>query len=198
MKLSPEELNYLLDQDFLRTKVKITDKLIDQLSDIQQAIKGYLLPQNLPFPQGTDLNDGKISKGERYKDLPYLVLDFPKLIQKERIFVLRTMIWWGNEFSTSLHLQGEIWETLRTAFLRNYSGLKGKEVYFCVAENPWEYHFDADNYRKLDEISIQEIESRISKANFLKISRKTSLSNPETWKDFSLESLRLFLSVIFQ
>ena len=144
---SPQEINCFQDKDFLLTKVRVIKKVTLLLSDIQQGIKGFLKGQELDFPKGTDLNDGKISKGERYQDLPYVILDFPKLIHRERVFALRTMFWWGNELSCTLHLQGEVWEGFREVFKQNYSKLLNQEVYFCVGENPWEYHFESDNYK---------------------------------------------------
>ena len=194
---SSQEINCFQDKDFLLTKVRVIKKITLLLSDIQQVAKNYLTEKNLSFPTGTDLNDGKISKGERYQDLPYVILDFPKLIHRERVFTLRTMFWWGNELSCTLHLQGEVWEDLREVFKQNYSQLLYKEVYFCVGENPWEYHFEPDNYLPIDQISKYELETKISEKYFLKISRKTTLDQPESWKDFVLESLALYLSTIY-
>ena len=194
---SSQEVNYLQNKDFLLTKVRVIKKITLLLSDIQQYVKSYLIEKELDFPNETDLNSGKISKGERYQDLPYVILDFPKLIHRERVFALRTMFWWGNELSCTLHLQGEVWEDLREAFRQNYSQLLHKKVFFCVGENPWEYHFEPDNYLPIDQIPKDQLETKISEKYFLKISRKANLDKPESWKDFVLESLVLYLSTIY-
>ena len=49
----------------------------------------------------------KISKGENYKGLPWLVLDYPRYFNKEDIFAIRTLFWWGNFFSITLHISGK-------------------------------------------------------------------------------------------
>ena len=48
----------------------------------------------------------KISKGENYNGFPYIILDFPSTFSKENIFAVRTMFWWGNFISITLHLKG--------------------------------------------------------------------------------------------
>ena len=45
----------------------------------------------------------KISKGENYLGLPYLILDFPKKLEDENQFAVRNFFWWGNYFSTFLY-----------------------------------------------------------------------------------------------
>ena len=59
---------------------------------------------NLAIVQSTP----KIAKGENYLQLPYVLLDYPRCFDKENIFAIRTMFWWGNFFSITLHLSGSI------------------------------------------------------------------------------------------
>ncbi|MFK5012123.1 hypothetical protein ACI4AC_27485, partial [Klebsiella pneumoniae] len=38
----------------------------------------------------------KISKGEQYLQLPYVMLDFPRNFTDNDFFAIRTFFWWGN------------------------------------------------------------------------------------------------------
>ena len=40
----------------------------------------------------------KISRGEQYLGLPYVMLDYPRIFSKENVFAIRTFFWWGNYF----------------------------------------------------------------------------------------------------
>jgi hypothetical protein len=193
-----KELKYLQNQDFLKTKVEINEKMQVLFGEVQQALKKHIdTSVSFPFPPLTDLQAGKISRGERYQDLPYWVLDFPKLMMPEHIFTLRTMAWWGNEFSCTLHIQGETWEELRTTFLKkNKSILEYEDVYFCVNEDPWDYDFIPENYLLISQIKPLALTEMISERSFIKLSRRLLLTKSHQLADFACESLEIFLRMI--
>src|SRR6187402_1143085 len=60
-----------------------------------------------PFPEEIFRTDPKISRGENYKGLPYVILDYPRLFGREDVFAVRTMFWWGHSFHVTLHLKGK-------------------------------------------------------------------------------------------
>ncbi|NJO02163.1 MAG: hypothetical protein HC880_11165 [Bacteroidia bacterium] len=141
MNLNDKELAYLQDQDFLPAKLRLMDRLGKELADLQAQLRTHIVQSALHFPAGTDLITGKISRGENYLNLPYLVLDFPRLINPENIFALRTMFWWGHEFSCTLHLQGLALDHYRNALLENLPQWRGKQIYLSVHQHPWAYYF---------------------------------------------------------
>ena len=51
--------------------------------------------------------DPRISRGEQYKGLPWVMLDYPRVFGKENVLAVRTMFWWGHYFTVTLHLKGE-------------------------------------------------------------------------------------------
>ena len=75
------------------------------------------------MPEVIKTSTPKISKGENYKDLPYVMLDYPRCFQKEKTIAIRTFFWWGNFFSINLQLSGEYKEqalpSLQSNFLRS-------------------------------------------------------------------------------
>ena len=60
----------------------------------------------------------KISKGEKYKGLPWVMLDYPRIFGKEDIMAIGTRFWWGHYFSVTLHLKGGYLRTYLPVILR--------------------------------------------------------------------------------
>lgn len=189
-----EELEALKDQRFLRIKQTLSDKVIHQLSMIERLLHKELKTSKFNFPDKAFLKAGKISRGENYQSLPYFLLDYPRLFTQEDVFAYRTMIWWGNEFSCTLHLGG--------TSLRKYAGKlkarlpKAKQLFFCIHNNPWEYHFGESNYLPIEKLSSKNITEQIETHDFIKISDKISLDNWDQFGDFSLTTLKRFLKLI--
>jgi hypothetical protein len=114
----------------------------------------------------------KISKGENYNGFPYVMLDYPACFYKQNIFAIRTMFWWGNFISITLHISGNY----KKHFEKNiFERIKQEEDFFiCIAENEWQHNFEENNYKKTVAISETETNTIYKKA-FLKIALKYEL-----------------------
>jgi hypothetical protein len=114
----------------------------------------------------------KITKGENYNSFPYVILDYPAKFEKENIFAIRTMFWWGNFISITLHISGKY----KKYFEKNiFTKIKQEQDFFvCVAENEWQHHFEESNYKKLSEMNESEMKAVKQKA-FIKIALKYEL-----------------------
>ncbi|MEQ8878168.1 MAG: hypothetical protein RLQ12_00975 [Cyclobacteriaceae bacterium] len=97
-------------------------------------------------------------------------------------------------FSCTLHLAGETLNIFKRTLL---AGLKQeKNLFFCINDNPWEYHFEASNYMPVEKLSARVIEKHIQNNDFVKISDKIPLDNWDQFGDFSLFTLRRFLNLL--
>lgn len=193
-QFSGQELNYLHDTHFLLTKRTITQQLEKLLAETQQELSVKLQEQQyllLPGIQKT----GKISRGENYKGLPYLILDYPRLLSKEDVFAFRTMFWWGHFFSCTLHLQGKSMDLYRSALIDTLYRKKHPDLYICVHTSPWEYHYEPDNYQLVDNLSADKL-NKLLQNNFCKISRKASLDHYPRLREFTLNCLQEFLTFL--
>lgn len=197
---SKKELKYLKDVDFLRTKRQLSEDLVALLGNTQSTLRALVEQSDFIFPKSCDLVAGKISKGENYHELPYWVLDYPKYFTRESSFSLRTMLWWGNEWSITLHLQGkaladfhaELWQNLRK--VNSSSDLK---LYLCVGENPWEYHFGSDNYQLLSACQNDErLWQKLTQKDFCKISRKLAIEQSAELPNFAQKTLQIYLNLL--
>lgn len=194
--LSEKEFGFFRDTDFLLTKVEITAKIINLLEHAQDRLKETILRNNYLFPEGTDTEKGKISRGEFYKKLPWIILDFPKQFSNQNIFTFRTLFRWGNEFSCTLHLQHAAFSEKKEKILSSIHSLKGKEVFFCVNTSPWEYHYDSSNYLPLDNMEPDILEKAIREKSFIKLSRKLPLEKYQDLSAFSGESLSIMMEIL--
>jgi len=185
MQLKEKELLIIQDTDFLLTKATVLEKVNELLVQTREDLKGCVQNSNFSFPDGIDLLNGKISRGDNYQILPYMVLDYPALLTTKTVFAYRTIFWWGNFFSASLHLEGIALNFYRNSIILNLDNLLKKDVYIGVGDTPWQYHYEKDNYIPLTE----NHKYFITNCKFLKLSKKNELKK---WNDLSLFSSNFF------
>src|ERR1035437_2728368 len=106
-RFTPTELETIYNKKFFLVKASATGKIELLFTEVRDEIKSVIAKENMVLPKEVDAQTGKLFRGENYLYLPYLVLDYPKNFSKESIFSFRTMLWWGNFFSFTLHLQGK-------------------------------------------------------------------------------------------
>jgi len=191
-----KELKIILDTDFLFTKAKIIEKVLDAFGAVKEEMVALIPNLNFNFPDEIDINDGKIFRGENYRLLPYVVLDCPKYFSKESIFAIRTMFLWGNFYSTTLHLHGGALEQYRSNITGNLDLLRRHDIFICVNSNPWQYHYEKDNYLPVDEFDNNKLMEIVKESEFIKLSRKIEIGDYRSLPSFCKESLQLFLKVL--
>jgi len=169
--LSAGELAMANDKDFILTKQAVISKAAALFNEQIPVIS--LNFREVVSTEGTLISAvPKISKGENYNGFPYVIMDYPATFSKENIFALRTMFWWGNFISITLHLKGTYKKKYAAKILAN---LKNEnDFYISVGEDEWQHHFGDENFKKIspltNDLKIQ-IESRI----FFKIALKYEL-----------------------
>ncbi|MBI4945659.1 MAG: hypothetical protein HY840_04575 [Bacteroidetes bacterium] len=194
--LTQTELSTIHNKEFFFIKASATDKIKQLLAESREEIKNIIEKENILFPKEVDTQTGKIFRGENYLGLPYLILDYPKHFSKESVFAFRTMFWWGNFFSTTLHVQGKALEEYRKSLSKGERGvnrLRKKKIYICVNNNPWQYHYKKDNYLLIDKLTDAELKKIFLEKEFIKLSRKISIKTYKHIGEFAKESFLFFL-----
>lgn len=161
--------------DIILTKNAILQKIKLMLEGLQiqmthEVDKGtgyYTHPVFDPAP--------KISRGENYQGLPYLVLDYPRQFDSVNIFALRTMFWWGNFFSSTLQLSGEYKAVFTHRIEEAYESLAENKYYISVNEDPWVHHFDEENYLRIDQLAPEAFSDYCHQYDYIKIAAKWPL-----------------------
>lgn len=177
IQLSPVEMDLLNNSDWILTKNLIVKKAQRLLERVQENIMDYSNQHRGIFPPEVTVISPKISKGENYNGLPWLMLDYPRYFDKENFFAIRTMFWWGNFFSTTLHLSGKYKEKFENAIVHSYNKLCNDEVYTCVNKEQWHHHLEKENYLPVKDFLPHEFADQLRKRSFIKLSQKTSFSH---------------------
>lgn len=192
MNLSDKEIMMMEDTDFLISKVNIIAEIEELLAKTKDRLIEVIKKENVSFLTESKYNKGKISKGENYRNLPFVILDYPSVFESNNIFAYRTMFWWGNNFSCTFQLQGEYLELHRSKLLSNFDLLLHQNMYICVAETPWEYHYGKDNYIQLS----NDHKELIANASFIKLSKKIPLEQIESLPQISSSFFLSLLNVL--
>lgn len=177
IQLLPFEIELLSNADLILTKNAILQKLKHFLEDVQIKQQAFIEKKISKLPEEVFNISPKISRGENYKGLPWLVLDHPRHFEKENAFAIRTMFWWGNFFSVTLHLSGKYKKMLQKKILKNMDRSNQPEIYLCVGNKEWEHHFEVSNYKKINDLTGAEIKNIIEEKPFLKLATRSPIDS---------------------
>jgi len=177
--LSKVERELVADAGWILTKNSILEKVKELLGEIQVMYRKQL-EQFSGLPAGIAESSPKISRGENYRGLPWLVLDYPRCFGQQDIFAIRTMFWWGHFFSLTLHLSGKYKKAYGPAIISSFDSLAVNRYFICVNEDAWQHHFEKSNYMPVDETGYTDFQAVVTKKTFIKLAVKTPL---EQWND---------------
>lgn len=174
--LSPQELEIVNDTSWVLTKQEIIKKVYEVFNAQVPVITQLFMEHKANLPLTILSARPKISRGENYRSLPYVILDYPSIFNKENIFALRTMFWWGNFFSITLHLSGEYKQLFQEAIGEELWKSSDGDIYVCVNEEAWEHHFEPENFRLVNSMATEELKLLIAEKDFLKVAVKINLN----------------------
>jgi hypothetical protein len=169
--LSAKELDLVCNIDWILTKHAIIQKVYELFGS--EAFKmQQVIAKELPSLANIINEPGpKIAKGENYKNLPYVMLDYPRRFEKEKTLAIRTMFWWGNFFSIHLQLTGSYKHAVIPTLQKNFSMLRDSGYAIGIGEDPWEHHFEENNYLLLKNCSEERFTSIIKDGSFIKVGK---------------------------
>lgn len=193
MKLNDYELAIIHDTKFLITKFEVITKITSLLDTLNRRLSENIHQYSSILSPELLRSTGKISRGENYRQLPYLVLDAPRHFNRHDLMVFRSMFWWGHEFSFTLHLQGSYLHQYLAALLSHIHTIQQQDVYICVNSSPWEYHFDEDNYVPASSLKPEAIMEHARQFDFIKISRTLTLEDIAQGPAFGWETFELYM-----
>ncbi|MBS1513091.1 MAG: hypothetical protein JST86_19805 [Bacteroidetes bacterium] len=167
LMLSDGELQLVRNTAWILTKRKIIETAVELLGAVAAAVEPVL--KNAGLPPEVAASTPKISKGENYRQLPYVILDYPRCFGKADVFAVRSMFWWGNGFSCTLQLAGKYKEKNEKIIAQKIPLLQEKDVFICVNTDPWEHHFEAGNYLACKQLPSETILDILTRQQFIKL-----------------------------
>lgn len=196
MNFTPKELDFVNNQDFLITKRALIDKIYHEFGNIGRSLQKQLVIDDRLISESFIERPGKISRGENYHGLPYLMLDFPRNFRPESTLAYRLMFWWGNFFSATLQLSGSVLEQNQNQLVKHIDKLRDKDIFFCVNSSPWEYHLNENNYLHFDEININQILKQVKTHKFVKLNKILPLERASDLESFAIETFKDYLRIL--
>ena len=174
--LSPKERELVNNADWILTKNEVIQKVYILFGGLSEVYQSLFQKHISIFTEEAVVRAPKISKGEQYKGLPWVMLDYPRQFTTLDVFGIRSFFWWGNFCSITLQLSGRFQQKY-TASIQNYFRVNGihssqcKDWFIGIGADPWTHHFDKDNYIPISEKMVDTIAT----LPHIKLAKKISL-----------------------
>jgi hypothetical protein len=191
IQLSPAEQRLIVNAEIILTKNRVMEKMLQLLEGVQAEMLLHI--QTFSKPHAFEIPP-KISRGENYRGLPYLVLDYPRIFRPDAVFAIRTFFWWGHFFSSTLQLSGVYKTQYRpqldaafTTFSNHYIGIN---------TDPWQHHFEPDNYQPVAVLEHVDFKKLLAQEGHLKIAAKWPVSDWQNADTFLIANWKMYLAAI--
>lgn len=188
IKLTAYEHELVLDAEILHAKNNIIKKVYQLFAEVSDA---YVEGASQKLSPGKVGVAPKISRGEQYLGLPYVMLDYPRNFARGNTFAIRTFFWWGHFFSIHLQLSGEYQQKHAPNIMKAIESGEFNGWFVGVHENEWHHHFEQDNYTC---VSNGKIDFDLSQSSFIKLAKKIPLNEWDNVKLFLTENFRKLIS----
>jgi hypothetical protein len=196
VQFSPAEMELICNKDIILTKNRVIEKIKYLLQQLQDSMLLYRKVNAAVLQNEVFDSNPKISRGENYLGLPYLVLDYPRCFQQKNIFAIRTMFWWGNFYSTTLHMAGSFKDEYIAKTVRSYNLLTKGNYYIGINTEPWEHDFGSDNYKKISLLSREEFINICEKQTHIKIATNITIRDAFVYKNL-IKNWEEFVQICF-
>ena len=106
----------------------------------------------------------KISKGEKYQQMPWVMLDYPRCFNNlTGQFAIRCFFWWGNYYSIQLQLSGKYKTDVMTFLHTHHENVHLKGWYIGLTDDAWDYRLPNQKWVSFDSPNPDELILKIAK-----------------------------------
>jgi hypothetical protein len=194
IQLSPAEMDLMCNASVILTK----NKILQQVKALLEELQAEMVKTGFGNETHNIFNvPPKISKGENYLGLPYLVLDYPRVFTQTGTFAIRSMFWWGHFFSSTLHLSGQYATTFRTRIENSYQFFSNENYFIGIQADPWQHHFEENNYKNINTMSAIQFQN-FCRQEHIKIAAKWPLMDWPIAANHLFKSWKMFLQLCLE
>lgn len=168
------------------------EHVVASFASLKKELKSSVQKESYIFPPELPVNGGKISKGDNYQGLPYVVLDYPAIFSRSQVYAYRSMFLWADCFSFTWHFSGDGLITVREKLLASAEQLLEASFFICINSDPWQHHYEEDNYVLLTADLLPILENH----SFIKISQKIPLSDSSFLNKTSIDYFKLIADIL--
>ncbi len=194
IKLSVAEYELAGNKEILLLKNEIIQKVKIFFGELCNDFRNEILAcqSNLITPLSLDFQ--KISRGENHEGLPFVILDFPAIFSKEEVFAIRSLFWWGNFCSITLHLKGKY----KIAYMPKILEAKQSDDWLIgMSGNEWEHSIEKNHYEFLRNCDRESENFQMNlRKPFFKMAKKMDLSNWDAIPGFFKENFQEILKML--
>ncbi|MFI5152042.1 MAG: hypothetical protein ACHQET_01830 [Chitinophagales bacterium] len=194
LMLSPEELQLMQNAGWILTKNKVIHKVCELFGILAEEMKPQWEQSSLHGLY--KINRAKISKGENLKGLPYVVLDYPGHFEKENIFSIRSLFWWGNYFSITLHLKGDSKSRVMNSLMRELPLLAKKDFQIFIGDDEWIQDLNEKYFILISKVEKPLIGRIFETHSFLKISTRIEIQEMDQVRKQLLKHFAVLLECL--
>ena len=194
IQLSAEEMQLVTSSGWILTKHRVIEKVYLLLGELSGRMQEYLEQNKAVLPAKLLQLSPKIAKGEQYKQLPYVVLDYPRVFSKEDVFAVRCFFWWGNYFSITLHLKGIFQQAYGHKIITALADRHLPGYYISFEGNEFSFNLAGKNYAPLSNGLLEEYKT--GDPCFLKISYQVPLADWPVAGEKLLEVFKRYLNLV--
>jgi hypothetical protein len=183
--LSPKELELVNNAGWILTKNAIIQKVYLMFGGLSDVYRDAIEKNDRFTIEDIGIRSPKISKGEQYEGLPWVMLDYPRNFSGQDAFGIRSFFWWGNFCSITLQLSGRFQEKYAPV-IEDYFQTHGVDSENCrdwfigTGEDPWKHYFRKDNYEPIGQLKP----GSLSTLPFIKLAKKRPLQDWDQLDDF--------------
>lgn len=191
---SAEELSIIHNTDFFRLKSTVTQKFYQLFGELIKEIKLENRLSEFDFPKGMDITNGKITKGENYLGLPYVVADFPKIFNQQGVFTFRMWFWWGNYISFTWHISGTYLDKQGAFLISKFNDFQQAGFLIFIGNDQWQQDITENSYLDLKTVTKVDFEKLVLERQYFKLCKKVKLSNIENASRIGKNALNIFIN----
>lgn len=191
--LTAEEAAIVFTPQVIALKNRAIEKVMLLMGQLQEALAARDAASGFPFEPLWLQQGPKISKGEQYKGLPWVILDYPRYFGKTDVFAFRSMFWWGHYFSCTLHLAGTVKTQFEASLLTAYEPLAAAGFQVYLPDDPWEHDFENGNYRPIGDMCLEDWKWLVGRKNFIKLAKPFAL---ERWGEIITDIVEAYATLL--
>ena len=132
------------DPGWILTKNSVMAKAVGMMGELSGGYRGIWGAGGI---RGIEPGDPKVSRGENYRGLPWVMLDYPRVFGRADVLAIRTFFLWGHGFSVTLHLKGVYQELYLPVIRSRREELAAAGFHVGVSDDEWQHEHTAAVFR---------------------------------------------------
>lgn len=196
LQFSADEMELVNNAQWILTKNLIIEKVKRILAEVYILQQEYTAGNTCDRADKIKNSNGKISRGENYNGLPYLILDYPRIFERENIFAIRTMFWWGHFISTTLHISGDWKLCFQEKICNGFTILQQHHFFISTNSDEWDHNLAGEAYLPLKNMNANTFKLKCEEQHFIKLGVYEPIGKLPDAKQIWMQQFTILYSIL--